>query len=56
MVIVKMGSGNLARKKGYICLESEGAPIHFRNADRNLSASGRTSAEQFAPLLSNPNV
>ncbi|MFO7824085.1 MAG: DUF1080 domain-containing protein [Cyclobacterium sp.] len=43
-----------SQKKGYICLESEGAPIHFRNLTVTSLPPGVTSAEQIAPLLSNP--
>jgi len=39
------------RKKGYICLESEGAEIHFRNIRIMELPSGVTSAEQTAPLV-----
>ena len=39
------------RKKGYICLEAEGAEIHFRNMRIMELPSGITSAEQTAPLV-----
>lgn len=39
------------RKKGYICLESEGAEIHFRNIRIMELPAGVTSAEQTAPLV-----
>jgi hypothetical protein len=39
------------RKKGYICLEAEGAEIHFRNLRIMELPSGITSAEQTAPLV-----
>ena len=39
------------RKKGYICLEAEGAEIHFRNIRILELPSGITSAEQTAPLV-----
>ena len=39
------------RKKGYICLEAEGAEIHFRNMRILELPSGVTSAEQTAPLV-----
>ena len=38
-------------KKGYICLESEGAEIHFRNLRVIELPAGVTTAEQTAPLL-----
>ena len=42
------------QKKGYICLESEGAPIHFRNLTVTPLPPGVISPEQIAPLLPNP--
>jgi hypothetical protein len=39
------------RKKGYICLEAEGAEIHFRNVRILELPSGITSPEQTAPLV-----
>lgn len=39
------------RKKGYICLEAEGAEIHFRNIRILELPGGITSAEQTAPLV-----
>lgn len=39
------------RKKGYICLEAEGAEIHFRNIRILELPSGVTSAAQTAPLV-----
>ena len=39
------------RKKGYICLEAEGAEIHFRNIRILELPPGITSAEQTAPLV-----
>ena len=39
------------QKKGYICLESEGAEIHFRNIRIMELPPGVTAAEQTAPLL-----
>jgi hypothetical protein len=39
------------RKKGYICLEAEGAEIHFRNVRIMELPDGVTSAEQTAPLV-----
>ncbi len=38
-------------RKGYLCLESEGAEIHFRNIQILELPPGRTSAEQTAQLL-----
>lgn len=39
------------RKKGYICLEAEGAEIHFRNMRIMELPAGITSAEQTAPIV-----
>lgn len=39
------------RKKGYICLEAEGAEIHFRNIRILELPPGVTSAAQTAPLV-----
>lgn len=39
------------QKKGYICLESEGAEIHFRNIKIMELPAGVTSPDQIAPLL-----
>ncbi|TLU98076.1 DUF1080 domain-containing protein [Dyadobacter luticola] len=39
------------RKKGYICLEAEGAEIHFRNIRILELPGGITSAEQTAPVV-----
>jgi hypothetical protein len=38
-------------KKGYICLESEGAEIHFRNIRIMELPPGVTSSEQTAPVI-----
>ena len=38
-------------KKGYLCLESEGAEIHFRNLKIMELPPGITSPEQTAPLV-----
>jgi len=38
-------------KKGYLCLESEGAEIHFRNIRIMELPPGITTKEQTAPLL-----
>jgi hypothetical protein len=45
------GISKASQKKGYICLESEGAPIHFRNIRIIELPSGVTSSEQTAPEL-----
>ena len=45
------GIAGAAHKKGYICLESEGAPIHFRNIKIIELPAGVTSSEQTAPEL-----
>lgn len=39
------------RKKGYICLEAEGAEIHFRNIRILELPSGITTKKQIAPLV-----
>ena len=39
------------QKKGYLCLESEGAEIHFRNIRILELPPGVTSPEQAAPEL-----
>jgi hypothetical protein len=46
------GMINASQRKGYICLESEGAPIHFRNIKIMELPSGRATPEQTAPLAS----
>jgi len=38
-------------RKGYLCLESEGAEIHFRNIRILELPPGRATAEQTAPLV-----
>lgn len=43
-----------SQKKGYICLESEGAEIHFRNIRLTELAPGTTAPWQAAPDLDNP--
>jgi hypothetical protein len=43
------GISKSSHKKGYICLESEGAEIHFRNIKIIELPSGVISAEQIAP-------
>ena len=45
------GLRNSERKKGYICLEAEGAEIHFRNMRILELPSGITSEAQTAPLV-----
>ena len=45
------GIRNVQYKKGYLCLESEGAEIHFRNLKIMELPPGITSAEQTAPLV-----
>jgi hypothetical protein len=45
------GIAGASQKKGYICLESEGAPIHFRNIRIIELPAGVTSPEQIAPEL-----
>jgi len=47
------GVSKSSQKKGYICLESEGKEIHFRNIKIMELPPGVTSAEQTAPLLEN---
>lgn len=45
------GISKSSQKRGYLCLESEGAEIHFRNIRIIELPSGVTSAEQAAPLI-----
>ena len=45
------GITGASQKKGYICLESEGAQIHFRNIRIIELPAGVTSPEQTAPVL-----
>ena len=45
------GIARSTQKKGYLCLESEGAEIHFRNIRIMELPPGVTSAEQTAPVL-----
>jgi hypothetical protein len=45
------GISKSTQKKGYLCLESEGAEIHFRNFKVIELPPGVTSAEQTAPVL-----
>ena len=44
------GLANVSQRKGYLCLESEGAPIHFRNIWIMELPAGRVTPEQTAPL------
>ena len=39
------------RKKGYLCLEAEGAEIHFRNIRIMELPGGVIKAEQMAPVV-----
>jgi len=45
------GVSKASQKKGYLCLESEGAEIHFRNIQIMELPPGVTSKEQTAPLV-----
>ncbi len=45
------GIAKSTQKKGYLCLESEGAEIHFRNIRILELPPGVTSPEQAAPLI-----
>ncbi len=45
------GIAKSTQKKGYLCLESEGAEIHFRNIRIMELPPGVTTLEQTAPLL-----
>ncbi len=45
------GVRNASIKKGYLCLESEGAEIHFRNIRIMELPPGVTTAEQTAPVV-----
>lgn len=45
------GLRNATQKKGYICFESEGAQIHFRNLKIVELPPGITSVEQAAPEI-----
>jgi len=47
------GISKASVKKGYICLESEGAEIHFRNIKIMELPPGVTSSEQTAPVAEN---
>jgi len=45
------GISQASVKKGYLCLESEGAEIHFRNIKIMELPAGVTTAEQTAPVV-----
>ena len=45
------GVSQSAVKKGYLCLESEGAEIHFRNIQIMELPPGVTSKEEIAPVV-----
>lgn len=45
------GISRASQKKGYLCLESEGAEIHFRNIKIMELPPGVTAPEQIAPEL-----
>ncbi len=45
------GISHASQRKGYICLESEGAEIHFRNMRIMELPPGVLSPDQVAPLL-----
>lgn len=45
------GISKSTQKKGYLCLESEGSEIHFRNIKLMELAPGITTPEQSAPEL-----
>lgn len=47
------GISRSTQKKGYLCLESEGAEIHFRNIKIMELPPGVTAPEQIAPEISN---
>jgi hypothetical protein len=47
------GISKASVKKGYLCLESEGAEIHFRNIRIMELPPGVTSPEQTAPVADN---
>jgi hypothetical protein len=45
------GIAKATQKKGYLCLESEGAEIHFRNLKIIELPPGVTTADQTAPEI-----
>ncbi|MEQ8786633.1 MAG: DUF1080 domain-containing protein [Pirellulaceae bacterium] len=48
------GVAKASQKKGYLCLESEGAEIHFRNIRILELPPGITTEEQTAPVVQTP--
>ena len=46
------GVSKASVKKGYLCMESEGAEIHFRKIQIMELPPGVTTPEQTAPLVS----
>lgn len=50
------GVSNASVKKGYLCLESEGAEIHFRKIQIMELPPGVTTPEQTAPLVGTDTV
>jgi hypothetical protein len=48
------GVSQASTRKGYLCLESEGSEIHFRNIRILELPPGRATPEQTAPVLPNP--
>ena len=46
------GISHSSVKKGYLCLEAEGAPIHFRNIQILELPPGRATPEETAPVVS----
>jgi len=49
------GVSHASVKKGYLCLESEGAEIHFRNIRLMELPPGITTPEQTAPVVKTPH-
>jgi hypothetical protein len=45
------GVSKATQRKGYLCLESEGAEIHFRNIKILELPAGMVTPEQTAPSL-----
>lgn len=50
------GISKASQKKGYICLESEGAPIHFRSLRIIELPPGITTPEQSAPVVADKQL
>ncbi len=48
------GISGASVKKGYLCLESEGAEIHFRNIRILELPPGITREDQAAPVVTSP--